>query len=97
MLIAASFFSCSPLSAEEFLSECKITRKFDHPNVMSIIGASSTPEEGIPLMVLPYMLHGDVKSFLTLSRGIRIKMTQYPAVRNVVSHFQRVFSFDLIK
>jgi len=71
---------------EEFITECNFTKRFSHPNVLSIIGVSSTPEEGVPLMVLPYMLHGDVKSFLTSRRGIRIKMTEYPEVRKVPFH-----------
>jgi len=77
------FAASSLLSVEEFITECNITKKFNHPNILSIIGVSHTPEESVPLMVLPYMLHGDVKSFLTSRRGIRINMTEYPEVRKV--------------
>ena len=79
----AAFAASSLLSVEEFITECNITKKFNHPNVLSIIGVSHTPEESVPLMVLPYMHHGDVKSFLTSRRGIRINMTEYPEVRKV--------------
>jgi len=46
---------------KEFIKECTTAQEFNHPNAMSLIGV---PEEAILLMVLPYMCHGDVKSFL---------------------------------
>ena len=49
-------------TAKEFIAECNIANRFDHPNVLSLIGVSIVPEDDIPLMVMPYMLHGDVKS-----------------------------------
>ena len=84
VILAAACIVGSPLIVEEFIAECNVTRKFNHPNVLSIIGVGITPEEGIPLMVLPYMLHGDVKSFLTSRRGVRIKITEYPEVRKIL-------------
>ncbi|XP_065903002.1 tyrosine-protein kinase Mer-like isoform X2 [Dysidea avara] len=68
----------SVLKSEEFVTECSTTKRFDHPNVLSIIGVASPPEETIPMMVLPFMLHGDVKSFLKSKRGERIKVDEYP-------------------
>ena len=68
------------LKIEEFISECSTTKRFDHPNVMSIIGVTTLPEDTIPMMVLPYMLHGDVKSFLKSKRGEHIKVDEYPMV-----------------
>ena len=70
----------SVLKSEEFVTECSTTKRFDHPNVLSIIGVASPPEETIPMMVLPFMLHGDVKSFLKSKRGERIKVDEYPMV-----------------
>ena len=46
----------SILKIEEFLKECNIAKRFNHPNVISLIGVSEIPEEGTPCMVLPYML-----------------------------------------
>ena len=51
------------------MEECNIAKKFDHPNVLSLLGISFTPEENKPLMVMPYMHHGDVKSYLKSKRG----------------------------
>ena len=72
-------------SIAEFIEECKIAKKFDHPNVLSVIGVSIIPEEDIPLMVMPYMHHGDVKSFIKSKRGNSIKVEKIPKVRNLTS------------
>ena len=68
-------------SVEEFIKECNIANKFDHPNVLSLIGVTVTPEEAIPLMVMPYMHHGDIKSFLKSKRGDDVKVESYPVVK----------------
>ncbi|XP_065899286.1 tyrosine-protein kinase receptor TYRO3-like isoform X3 [Dysidea avara] len=70
--------SSSVLTAEEFIDECSTTKIFSHPNVLSLIGVSISPEESIPMMVLPYMVNGDVKSFLKSKRGHKIEMTELP-------------------
>ena len=49
---------------------------------MSLIGVSIILEEGIPLMVLPYMHHGDVKSFVKSKRGNKIEVNEFPEVEN---------------
>ncbi|XP_065899293.1 uncharacterized protein [Dysidea avara] len=70
--------SSSMLTAEEFVDECSTTKIFSHPNVLSLIGVSISPEESIPMMVLPYMVNGDVKTFLKSKRGHKIEMTELP-------------------
>ena len=65
----------SSTKTKEFIKECITTQKFDHPNVMSLIGVSVVPEEATLLMVLPYMCRGDVKSFLKSKRGGKIEVT----------------------
>jgi len=47
---------------------------------MSLIGVSISSQEATLLMVLPYMCHGDVKSFLKSKRGGRIEVTELPKV-----------------
>ena len=63
------------------MKECIFTKKFDHPNVLSLIGVSQIKEEGIPLMVLPYMCNGDVKSFLQSKRGDAVEVVKFPEVQ----------------
>ena len=68
------------LSETEFMEECNIAKKFDHPNVLSLLGISFTPEENKPLMVMPYMHHGDVKSYLKSKRRGLLEIKEFPQV-----------------
>ena len=72
----------SSSTAENFIKECNIANKFDHPNVLSLIGVCiiPDPEESVPLMVMPYMHHGDVRSFIKSKRADNIKADEFPPV-----------------
>lgn len=41
---------------------------FNHPNVMRLVGVCFDTEDMLPLIVLPFMANGDLKSFLTSKR-----------------------------
>lgn len=60
--------------------------RFDHPNVLSLIGISAIPEEAMPLMIMPYMHHGDVRSFLKSKREGTIMLENFPKVRKIYTH-----------
>ena len=63
-----------------FVEECIVTSKLDHPNVLSLIGVSTNPEDGTLHMIMPFMHHGDVKSFLKKKRGNIIELDHFPKV-----------------
>ena len=54
---------------EEFISESAIMLDFDHPNVLSLLGVCFDTEQQLPLIILPYMANGDLKSYLLNRRG----------------------------
>ena len=81
-LVFTEFTSCD--TVKEFTTECNVANKFNHPNVLSLIGVSIDPEDDIPQMVMPYMLHGDVKSYLKLQRGDSFEADQLPKVTTIV-------------
>ncbi|XP_075043021.1 tyrosine-protein kinase receptor UFO [Mixophyes fleayi] len=63
---------CTRTEMEDFLSEAVCMKEFDHSNVMRLIGVclQNTENEGYPspVVILPFMKHGDLHSFLLYSR-----------------------------
>ena len=56
-------------NVNDFISECVIMLGFDHPNVLKLLGVCFDTSDGLPLIVLPYMENGDLKSYLLSKRG----------------------------
>ena len=66
---------------EQFVKECIIAKRFSHPNVLSLIGVSYIKEEALPLMILPFMHNGDVKSFVKSKRKNALEVNGFPEVK----------------
>ncbi|XP_006128761.2 tyrosine-protein kinase receptor TYRO3 isoform X2 [Pelodiscus sinensis] len=70
MLGKADIFTSSDI--EEFLREAACMKEFDHPHVTKLIGVSlRSRAKGrlpIPMVILPFMKHGDLHAFLVMSR-----------------------------
>uniref|UniRef100_A0A8C1BEE1 Tyrosine-protein kinase receptor n=1 Tax=Cyprinus carpio carpio TaxID=630221 RepID=A0A8C1BEE1_CYPCA len=57
---------------ESFLKEAEIMKHFDHVNVVRLLGVALERDPGssihVPLVILPFMKHGDLHSFLKATR-----------------------------
>ena len=67
-------------NVKTFIEECIVTSKLDHSNVLSLIGVSMNTEDGTLHMIMPFMHHGDVKSFVKTKRGNMIDFDHFPEV-----------------
>ena len=56
-----------PSMAIKFLEEAMIMKNFDHPNVLGLRGLTFDPT-GSPLVLLPFMKNGNLKSYITEER-----------------------------
>ncbi|XP_047435585.1 tyrosine-protein kinase receptor TYRO3-like [Mugil cephalus] len=56
----------------EFLREAEIMKNFDHKNVVGLLGVTLQREEDstlpVPLVILPFLKHGDLRHFLIATR-----------------------------
>uniref|UniRef100_A0A8C9T4A1 receptor protein-tyrosine kinase n=1 Tax=Scleropages formosus TaxID=113540 RepID=A0A8C9T4A1_SCLFO len=63
---------CTRTEMEDFLREAACMKDFDHPNIMRLLGVCLQTVEGegypSPVVILPYMKHGDLHSYLLYSR-----------------------------
>ena len=53
---------------------------FDHPNVLQLIGVCFDTNDSLPLIILPYMSNGDLKSFL-IKKRVEDDIDTLPQVR----------------
>ena len=51
----------------KFLEEGLIMKTFDHPNVLGLLGLTFDTD-GKPLIVLPFMANGDLKTFFKMKQ-----------------------------
>ena len=68
---------------QSFLNECVLMKKLNHPNVLPILGIclESNDETGLPFMLLPFMVNGDLRSYLKKKRKNTACVDKFPEVR----------------
>jgi len=52
----------------DLIKESAIMKTFDHPNVLGLVGISLNTEDGTPMIAIPFMKYGDLKTFLVAKR-----------------------------
>lgn len=83
MVIVYAIGASSEKEIDQFISESAIMAEFDHPNILKLLGVCFDTENGLPLIVLPFMANGDLRTYLT-SKKQRITSTELPKVRSAV-------------
>ena len=68
---------------QEFISEAVVMLDFDHPNVMNLLGVCFDTDDHLPVIILPYMANGDLKSFLISKRGDNDEVNMLPKVNTI--------------
>lgn len=60
-----SLLGANEKDADDFINEALIMRKFQHKNVLSLIGITfDTSEKGLPMVIMPFMRNGDLLKYV---------------------------------
>ena len=59
------------IDIQAFLKEALIMKDFNHPNVLRLVGICLGMDD-MPLVVLPYVKHGDLLSFIRDEHNVRL-------------------------
>ena len=87
--------TCTTEEVEEFISESAIMLDFDHPNILQLIGVCFDTNDSLPLIILPYMSNGDLKSFLIKKRA-EDDIDTLPQVRYNIIYYSNLLKLVLI-
>ena len=55
-------------------------KDFDHPNVLNVLGVGFNPDSELPFVVLPFMVNGDLKTYLKSKRQKTATVDYLPEV-----------------
>ena len=62
-------------AVDDFFIESLIMRRFNHPNVLRLIGVSV--HNDIPCAILPLMINGDLKSYVKNNYAVKRNSFRY--------------------
>ena len=80
------YIDCSSMEViESFMHESVVMKKFDHPNVLNILGVGLDPDNGLPFIVLPFMTNGNLQMYLKSKRQKITGVDQLPKVHTCVT------------
>lgn len=61
-------FSYPDLSSKQqlrsLLSESLLMKRFDHPNIVGLLGVCFDTPDGFPYLILPFMANGNIRDYL---------------------------------
>ena len=82
----------SKQDSKKFLEEALRMREFDHPHILRLIGICLNKED-LPLVVLPFMKHGDLLSYIRNEENVSVL---YKSLRKKPWYFRKVLTTRLI-
>ncbi|KAL5467583.1 hypothetical protein EMCRGX_G031838 [Ephydatia muelleri] len=68
----------SDAEMKNFFTECSVMQTLKHPNVLGLLGMCFDSPDKTPLMVLPFMVNGNLKDYLKKHRGPQLQLETYP-------------------
>ena len=61
----------STTDGQKFIDEALLMREFNHQNVLRLLGVSiDRKEKDMPLVVLPFMKHGDLLTYIRNEKNV---------------------------
>ena len=76
-------YSNNSTDARKFLDEALRMREFDHPHILRLKGICMDKED-LPLVVLPYMKHGDLLSYIRNERNVSYHLHRVHLIRYII-------------
>ena len=72
------------------IKESAIMKTFDHPHVLGLVGISLNTVDGTPMIAIPFMKYGDLKTFLVAKRRQTKVKNTFPEVNYAVLLYQLI-------
>ena len=95
-LCASEINSClTDLSSKKelrsLLNESLLMKRFDHPNIVGLLGVSFDTPDGYPYLILPFMANGNIRDYLKDKRVHPTDITALPDVRVITLTSKHAF------
>lgn len=63
------------------LNESLLMKRFDHPNIVGLLGVCFDTPDGYPYLILPFMTNGNIRDYLKDKRVYPTNISALPDVR----------------